>query len=36
MKAIFRTQTPSRSDFLLLAGFLTIYGLALGTVLFIL
>ena len=35
MKTIFRTQTPNRVDFWALGGFLTIYGLALGTVLFL-
>jgi|LauGreDrversion4_1035100.scaffolds.fasta_scaffold187841_2 hypothetical protein len=35
MKTIFRTQTPRRTDFWALGGFLIVYGLALGTVLFL-
>lgn len=36
MKTLFRTQTPSRSDFWALAGFFALYAAALGTVVFIL
>lgn len=36
MKMLFRAQTPSRVDFWALGGFLTVYSLALGTVLFVL
>jgi hypothetical protein len=36
MKMIFRAQTPGRVDFWALGGFLIVYGLALGTVVFIL
>lgn len=36
MKNIFRAQTPRRTDFWALGGFLMVYGLALGTVIFVL
>ena len=35
MKIVFRAQTPSRLDFWALGGFLMVYSLALGTVLFL-
>lgn len=35
MKMIFRTQSPSRSDFWALGGFMIVYLVALGTVVFL-